>query len=82
MTKYPKIIIKVEDEDGNEIYIGDCSFFDVAMRHLIAGQDAWLEYLEETEDATKEHLEEDAEQARQDDIQEDTTTLEEKGEGV
>ncbi|MEK9207693.1 MAG: hypothetical protein AAB922_04375 [Patescibacteria group bacterium] len=54
MTKYPKITIKVEDENGNEVYLHDCSFFDVAFRELIHGQDAWLKYLEETEDARKE----------------------------
>ena len=67
MTRYPKITITVEDENGGGIYKQDCSFFDIAMRHLIAGQDAWLKYREETEDATKEHLEEDAEQAEQGD---------------
>lgn len=78
MTQYPKITIKVEDEDGNEIYNNDCSFFDIAIKHLMNGQSVWLQYLAETEDATKEHLEEDAAQALQDDIQEYSTSMEEK----
>lgn len=54
MTRYPKITITVEDENGGEIYKQYCTFFDIAMRHLLNGQDYWLKYLRETEDARKE----------------------------
>lgn len=67
MTKYPKITITVETEDGEKLYTRDCSFFDIAMRLLISGQDAWLKYCEETEDVKKQDLEEDAAQTKQGD---------------